>query len=112
MANDNTPEQQAKQVALFWESEVVRSPSGDVTVKAIQPVSHMSRKQAARALGCTMQVITDLFRHGMLSGYKPGGWRVRKDGKASNAALRLNADSVLRYKQRQEQAAKEWQDAQ
>ena len=58
-----------------------------------------------------VQVVTELFRHGMLQGYKPGGWRVRKDGRASNAVLRLSAGSVLHYKQRQEQAAG-WQAAQ
>lgn len=112
MANEKIPKHRAKQVQLFWESEVVKNPGGEITVKAIQPVSHMSRKQAAAALGCSVQVVTELFRHGMLQGYKPGGWRVRKDGRASNAVLRLSAGSVLHYKQRQEQAAKEWQAAQ
>lgn len=113
MANEKIPKQRAKQVQLFWESEVVKNPSGEITVKAIQPVSQMSRKQAAAALGVGIWTISDLFRLGLLSGYKPGARTlVRSDGKASNASLRLNADSVLRYKQRQEQAAKEWQAAQ
>ena len=98
-----------EQLGLFWESEVVTNADQSVTLRAVVPLSHMSRKQAARALGCSEQVITDLFRHGMLEGYKPGGWRPRKDGKASNAKLRLCSGSVLRYKQRQERAAKEWQ---
>lgn len=99
----------AQQLTLFWESEVVTNPNGSVTLQATVPLSHMSRKQAARAIGCSEQVITNLFRVGMLKGYKPGGWRVRKDGRASNAKLRLCSESVLRYKQRQEVAAAEWQ---
>jgi hypothetical protein len=98
-----------EQLGLFWASEVVQNADQSVTLRAVVPLSHMSRKQAARALGCSVQVVTDLFRHGMLEGYKPGGWRVRKDGKASNAKLRLCSGSVLRYKQAQERAAKEWQ---
>lgn len=102
----------ADQLSLFWESEVVSNSNGTVTLRAVAPLSHMSRRQAARALGCTEQVITNLFRLGMLRGYKPGGWRVRKDGRASNAKLRLCSESVLMYKRRQELAALEWQAAQ
>lgn len=98
-----------EQLALFWQTEVVTNADQSVTLRATVPLSHMSRKQAARAIGCPVQLITDLFRHGLLEGYKPGGWRLRKDGKASNAKLRLCSGSVLRYKQRQELAAKEWQ---
>ncbi len=98
-----------EQLTLFWESEVVTNADASVTLRAVVPLSHMTRRQAARALGCSEQVITDLFRYGQLEGYKPGGWRVRKDGKASNAKLRLCSGSVLRYKQARERAAKEWQ---
>lgn len=80
-------------------------------MKAIKPVSHMSRQQAAKVLGCTAQVITNLFKLGILKGYKPGGWRVRSDGRASNAKLVVDSSSVLDYKKRQVNAAKEWQDA-
>lgn len=98
-----------EQLALFWQSEVVTNADASVTLRAVVPLSHMSRKQAARAIGCSEQVITNLFRVGLLKGYKPGGWRVRSDGRASNAKLRLCSESVLLYKQRQERAALEWQ---
>lgn len=101
-----------EQLGLFWTSEVVTNADKSVTLRAVTPLSHMSRQQAARALGCTPQVITNLFRLGMLRGYKPGGWRARKDGRASNAKLRLCSESVLMYKRRQEVAALEWQAAQ
>lgn len=96
---------------LIWESDVVHdvTPAGEsrATVVARRPLSHMSRKQAAKVLGCSEQVITELYRHHQLEGYKPGGWRVRKDGKASNAKLRLCSGSVLRYKAAREKQARE-----
>ena len=98
-----------EQLGLFWASEVVTNADQSVTLRAVVPLSHMSRKQAARAIGCSEQVITNLFRVGLLKGDKPGGWRVRSDGRASNAKLRLCSESVLLYKQRQERAALEWQ---
>lgn len=100
----------ADQLSLFWESEVVTNGNGSVTLTAVRPLSHMSCKQAARAIGCSEWTITDLYRLGLLKGYKPGARKlVRKDGKASNAKLRLCSESVLRYKQRQESYALEWQ---
>jgi hypothetical protein len=101
-----------EQLGLFWTSEVVTNADKSVTLRAVTPLSHMSRRQAARALGCSEQVITNLFRLGILKGYKPGGWRPRADGRASNAKLRLCSESVLTYKQRQIRAAEEWQAAQ
>ena len=109
MANNEPPSASKKSVGLFWESEVVTSPSGEVTVTPLQPISHLTRKQAAKALGCTVGTVTDLFRLGMLEGYKPGGWRKRSDGRPSNAVLKLCSASVLRYRERQVLAAKQWQ---
>ena len=104
---------QTEQLALFWQSEVVTNADATVTLRAVVPLSHMSRKQAARAIGCSEWTVSDLFRLGYLKGYKPGARKLtRADGKASNAKLRLCSESVLRYKQRQELAAAEWQAAQ
>ena len=91
---------------LIWESEVVTAGEGRVTVIARRPLSHMSRKQAARVLGCSEWTVSDLFRLRLLGGYKPGARVRRKDGKASNAALRLDSGSVLLYKQRQQADAR------
>jgi hypothetical protein len=84
---------------FVWESEVSALGDGRVVITARKPLSHMSRKQASLALGVSEWTVSDLFRLGLLKGYKPGA-RVmkRKDGKASNAALRLDSESVLRYK--------------
>lgn len=102
-----------EQLALFWASEVESNANGSVTLRAVVPLSHMSRRQAARAIGCSEWTVSDLFRLGYLTGYKPGARVLRRaDGKASNAKLRLCSASVLRYKQRQERAALEWQAAQ
>ena len=91
---------------LIWESEVVAAGEGRVTVIARRPLSHMSRKQAAKVLGVSEWTVSDLFRLGLLQGYKPGARVRRKDGKASNAALRLDSGSVLLYNQRQQADAR------
>jgi hypothetical protein len=66
---------------------------------ARKPLSEMSVKQTAKVLGVEPWTVTDLYRLGLIAGRKPGA-RVlkRKDGKKSNAALRLDSESVLRYK--------------
>jgi hypothetical protein len=89
----------ADQMHLFvWESEVTPAGDGAVKITARKPLSHMNRKQAAKILGVSEWTISDLYRMGLLDGYKPGARRKRADGKASNAALRLDSESVLRYK--------------
>jgi hypothetical protein len=83
---------------LIWESDVVTTGVGKVEITARKPLSHMNRRQAAKVLGCSEWTVSDLYRLGLLAGYKPGARTKRKDGKASNAALRLDSESVLRYK--------------
>ena len=83
---------------LVWESDVTPAGDGKVTLTARRPLSHMNRKQAAKILGVSEWTISDLYRLGLLDGYKPGARRKRTDGKASNAALRLDSQSVLEYK--------------
>jgi len=87
-----------EQLTLVWESELVPRGGGRMELVAKRALSHMGTKQAARVLGVSEWTITDLFRLGLLAGYKPGARVRRKDGKASNAALRLDSESVLRYK--------------
>lgn len=83
---------------LVWESDVERCGDGKVVLTARRPLSHMNRKQAARIIGVSEWTISDLYRLGLLDGYKPGARVARTDGKASNAALRLDSRSVLEYK--------------
>lgn len=83
---------------LIWESEVVPAGEGRVTLIARKPLSHMGRKQAAKILGCSEWTVSDLYRLGLLDGWKPGERVRRSDGRRSNAVLRLDSESVLRYK--------------
>jgi hypothetical protein len=69
---------------------------------AKKPLSVMTTKRAAAVLGVSVWTISDLYRLGLLKGYKPGARVARKDGKKSNASLRLDSESVLRYKQERE----------
>jgi len=88
----------AEQLLMIWESEIKRTGDNTVTCVARQPLSRMSPKQAAKLLGCSPWTVTKLYRDGILSGWKPGGLHTRKDGRKSNAAIVLDAGSVLAYK--------------
>lgn len=92
---------------LVWESEVTTTGPGKVEITARQPLSHLSVKQAAKVLGLSAWSVRDLFRLGLITGFKPGAKRVRSDGRASNAMLRMNSESVLEYKRQRESASYE-----
>lgn len=111
MATAVSPSPRQEMLALVWESDLVTNANGSVTLTARVPLSHMSRKHAAKVIGCSERVVSQLYREGILEGYKPGGWRKRADGKGSNAKVRLDSGSVLAYKAAQVRAAKEWQAA-
>lgn len=83
----------------IWETEVTPAGDGRAVITARKPLHRMSSTQAAKLLGCTEWTVRKLYREGLLSGWKPGAARKRRDGRASNAALVLDAESVLRYKQ-------------
>jgi hypothetical protein len=90
----------AEQLTLcIWETEIQPAGEGRAVIVARKPLSRMSSAQAAKILGCTEWTVRKLYRMGLLSGWKPGAARKRRDGRASNAALVLDAGSVLKYKQ-------------
>lgn len=105
-----SPTPRHEQLALVWESELVPRGDGRMELVPRRPLSHMSRKRAARVLGVSEWTVSDLFRLGLIDGYKPGARVVRKDGKASNAALRLDSESVLRYKAERESDARKFRE--
>lgn len=85
---------------LIWETEVVKAEPGRAIVQARKPLHTMSAKQAARVLGLSVDRVYDLWQAGCLEGSKPGAIARRRDGRASNAKLVLDAESVLRWKER------------
>ena len=95
----------AEQLTMVWESEIIREGAGVVRVVARKPLSHMPVKQAAKIIGCSEWTVLKIYRAGLLRGYKPGAVAVRRDGRGSNACLRLDSESVLAYKARQQAAA-------
>jgi len=108
MPQDPAPLSSSAKLTLLWESELSKKPNGRFELIAKKPVKDLSCKQAAKILGVSPWTVSDLFRLGLLKGSKPGARRVRSDGKASNAALRLDAESVATYKdQLQTQATRE-----
>lgn len=94
-----------EQLLLVWESEVVRTGDGSVSVRAKVPTGTMSAKAAAKMIGCNTWTIRKIWKAGLLKGNKPGAIAKRVDGRGSNAALVLDAASVLAYKQRQDELA-------
>ena len=83
----------------IWETDVTAAGEGRAIVTARKPLYRMSVKQAAKLLGCSEQTVCKAFRLGKISGWKPGAIANRKDGRQSNAALVLDAGSVLGYKE-------------
>ncbi len=73
-------------------------------------MSVMSAKRAGEILGLGVDRIYDLYQAGLIEGCKPGAMAVRKDGRRSNAALRLDSASVLEYKERQRENARRERD--
>lgn len=90
---------------------MTRTGDNQVTVRATKPLSRMSVSQAAKVLGVSEWTTRKLWRMGLLAGWKPGAARRRSDGRGSNAALVLDAESVLRYKRRQEEQARQEQES-
>jgi hypothetical protein len=90
----------AEQLTLcIWETEVQPAGENRAVVVARRPLSRVSSAQAAKILGCSEWTVRKLYRLGLLSGWKPGAAKTRRDGRQSNASLVLDAESVLRYKQ-------------
>jgi len=101
MQASRTPHARPEQLTLcIWESEITPAGDGRAVITARKPLSRMSTKQAAKLLGCTEWTVRKLFRLGLITGWKPGAARKRRDGRDSNAALVLDAGSVLTYKER------------
>jgi len=108
MPQDPATTSRPASLILLWESELSKMPNGRFELVPKKPVKDLSCKQAAKILGVSPWTVADLFRLGLIKGCKPGARRVRSDGKASNAALRLDAESVAAYKaQLQAQATRE-----
>jgi hypothetical protein len=91
--------EQLQLTLCVWETEVTAAGDGRAIVTARKPLSRMSVAQAAKVLCCGRDAVWRAFRAGLITGWKPGSRAKRKDGRASNAALVLDAGSVLAYKQ-------------
>ncbi len=84
---------------LAWNTTVTKSGDGRAIVTAQTPLGDLSVAQAAKILGCTSYTVRRAFRAGLITGSKPGAIHKRSDGRESNAALVLDAQSVLNYKE-------------
>jgi len=98
---------EAEQLTLIWSSELVREGENTVRLVARKPQKWISAREAAGVLGCEVWTVWRIYNQGFITGFKPGGGNVRRDGKSSNAPLKLDAESILKYKARQERIARE-----
>lgn len=90
----------AQQLTLcIWETEIQPAGENRAVVVARKPLHRLSVGQAAKMLGCGKDAVWRAFRAGLITGWKPGARSVRRDGRKSNAALVLDAESVMRYKE-------------
>ena len=92
--------QNPKGEVLAWNTTVTKAGNGRAIVTAQTPIRDLSVAQAAKILGCTPRTVRRAFRAGLITGSKPGAVHQRSDGRDSNAALVLDAASVLNYKER------------
>lgn len=92
---ENPPET----LSLFvWATRCVRRGDGRAELVAVKPQREISVAQCAEILGVKPRVVRRLWKAGFIGGSKPGAIATRSDGRASNAQLVLDAESVLRYK--------------
>lgn len=90
-----------RDLPLFaWTTRVVRHGDGRAELVAVAPKKEISVAEAGRLLAVTPRTIRRLWQHGLIEGWKPGAIATRSDGRASNATLVLDAESVMRYKSR------------
>lgn len=94
-----TPARAEQLTLCIWETEITPAGDGRALVTAKKPLHRMSVAQAAKMLGCSKDSVWRTYRAGLITGWKPGARADRKDGKGSNAALVLDAGSVLAYKE-------------
>lgn len=95
MAAPKPADSHQQTLCLIWESELVRDGEGSVRVVARKPLCRMTVKAAAKLLGLSEWTVCKLRKEGILKGAKPGAAKKRRDGRASNAKLMLDAESVL-----------------
>lgn len=93
------PPPRPEELPLFvWATRVVRRGDGRAELVAVKPQKELSVAEAAQILCVRPRTVRRLWRYGLIGGWKPGAVAARRDGRESNAALVLDAESVLRYK--------------
>lgn len=99
MAGDDAQPNRVDELPLFvWATRVIKRGDGRAELVAVEPKKDLSVAEAARILSVGPRTVRRLWQYGLIDGWKPGAIAERRDGRASNAALVLDAESVLRYK--------------
>jgi len=95
----NTPAK-ADELPLFvWATRIIKRGDGRAELVAVKPKKEISVAEAAEIIGCSRDSVWRTWRAGLITGTKAGARSNRRDGRASNATLSLDAESVMRYKE-------------
>ena len=95
----------AEELPLFvWATRVIKRGDGRAELVAVKPRKWLSVAEVAEILGVKPHTVRRLRKYGLIDGWKPGAVVERRDGRESNAALILDAESVLRYNARKQRA--------
>lgn len=87
------------ELPLFvWSTRVIRHGDGRAELVATVPKRDLTVAEAAKLLAVPPGTVRRIWKFGLIDGVKPGAVQTRRDGRASNAALVLDAESVMRYK--------------
>lgn len=98
----NTPAK-AEELPLFvWATRIIKRGDGRAELVAVRAKKEISVAEAAEILSVRPRTVRRLWKFGLINGWKPGAVAERSDGRDSNAALVLDAESVLRYKARKQ----------
>lgn len=102
MAGDNAQPNRADELPLFvWATRVIKRGDGRAELVAVSPKKDLSVAEAAQILSVQPRTVRRLWKYKVIRGGKPGAVvQQRKDGRGSNAALVLDAESVLLYREK------------
>lgn len=79
-------------------TRVRRLGDGRAEIEAVRPLVNMTLAEAGKVLGMQGHEVRRLYKAGIIAGSKPGAIATRKDGRANNARIVLDAGSVMAYK--------------
>lgn len=90
---------------MLWDTEITQAGDGRAVLTARKPLSTCDTERALATLGMdnTRGARWTLFRlrqEGLIRGEQIGAVKKRRDGRASNAKITWDVESLIRHRQR------------